>query len=336
MRYGFLDAVRGIAALLVVLEHGYTSYWPSIGHYSSDYFDLGRTGITLFFLASGFIIPVSIERTRSLRHFWVSRFFRLYPLYWLSLVAILLLSVVKPGALNYHDRSVWNAAINFTMFQEFVGVPHAIQLYYTLTLEMAFYIACSVLFVLGWLKRSVALSAFSVGVVFVIGTIAPLIVGKRAPMLALFALMTMFFGTVLYRYTEGTVSLRTIGWLLVGIVVVSIPGTYMNYVKYEKSVFSWDRHTFVAEFAPWVVAYLLFFGAFALRHREFPRPLRWLGLISYSVYLMHPLLLIISAKWAPDAGLSFLVLGTLALATVTYYLVEKPCIELGRRVRSRM
>jgi peptidoglycan/LPS O-acetylase OafA/YrhL len=80
----------------------------------------------------------------------------------------------------------------------------------------------------------------------------------------------------------------------------------------------------------------LFFAAFALRHHNFPKPLRWLGLISYSVYLMHPLLLIISAKWLPGAGISFLVIGTLVLATITYHLVEKPCIELGRRVRSRM
>jgi peptidoglycan/LPS O-acetylase OafA/YrhL len=73
-----------------------------------------------------------------------------------------------------------------------------------------------------------------------------------------------------------------------------------------------------------------------LRKFRFPEPLLWLGLISYSVYLMHPLLLVISAKWLPDTGMAFLIIGTLILATTTYHLVEKPCIELGRRVRSRM
>lgn len=333
-RLHFLDAVRGVSAFAVLIQHGAAQYWPAFSRFSAERFDLGRLGITLFFLTSGFLIPATIERGNSLRRFWQSRFFRLYPLYWLSLALVLVLSTVQPHALNYADHSVGNALVNVTMFQEFVGVPHAIQLYYTLTIELAFYVACSALFAVGLLRRSVLLSGFAIAGVGALGVVAPLVLERRAPMLGLFALMSMFFGSVVFRYLQGRVSLHTVGVLLLGIVAVTIPGVYVNYVRYPKMA-TWDRHTFIAEFAPWVVAYVAFFIAFVLRKAEVPAVLGWLGRISYSIYLMHPLVLIVTEDWSnPVLSMTFLVGATLMFATFTYYVIEKPLIDLGRRLGS--
>ncbi|MDQ1519448.1 MAG: hypothetical protein QOI55_521, partial [Actinomycetota bacterium] len=163
-RLTFLDSVRGLAAFAVLLQHGFAFYFPSFNRFAATRFDFGRMGVALFFLTSGFIIPVSLERGGSLKRFWTSRFFRLYPLYWLSLALVLLLSTVQPDALfaGFSDHIVRNTLVNITMFQEFVHVPHAIQLYYTLTLEMVFYLSCSVLFAIGLLRRSVALAVVAI------------------------------------------------------------------------------------------------------------------------------------------------------------------------------
>ena len=45
----------------------------------------------VFFLVSGYIVPASLERKGSVRGFWVSRVFRLYPLYLVALVTAILL-----------------------------------------------------------------------------------------------------------------------------------------------------------------------------------------------------------------------------------------------------
>ena len=47
-------------------------------------------------MVSGYIVPASLERKGSVRGFWVSRVFRLYPLYIVALVAAVLLAY-KPG-----------------------------------------------------------------------------------------------------------------------------------------------------------------------------------------------------------------------------------------------
>ena len=56
-----------------------------------DLFNAGRFGVALFFLISGFVIPFSFKEPRPLLRFALSRFFRLYPAYWLSLMLALLI-----------------------------------------------------------------------------------------------------------------------------------------------------------------------------------------------------------------------------------------------------
>jgi peptidoglycan/LPS O-acetylase OafA/YrhL len=334
-RLSFLDAVRGVAAFVVLLQHGFAFYFPSFAHFSATRFDFGRMGVALFFLTSGFIIPVSLERGGSLRRFWISRFFRLYPLYWLSLTLILLLSTVKSDVLfsNFADHIVRNTLLNITMLQELMRIPHATELYYTLTLEMIFYIACSVFFAAGVLRRSVALSATAIAVTAIAGVVFPLVVDHRAPMLGLFALTTMFFGTVVYRWVNGECSTRTMAALLGALAIVSAAGALINYDRFPK--ISGDHFTFMAASLPWLVAYLLFFGAVALRHADFPAVLKWLGLISYSLYLMHPIVLFSTAGWdtPPWPTFAFFVITSLAFATLTFHAVEAPFIAIGQKLR---
>ena len=94
-RFHSLDALRGIAALLVVWQHTSERFalLPNISEqgtllakiaYSVDF---GRIGVIIFFLISGFIIPSSLKGNdpRALKHFATKRFFRLYPVYWVSI-----------------------------------------------------------------------------------------------------------------------------------------------------------------------------------------------------------------------------------------------------------
>lgn len=72
-----LDALRGIAAVLVVLFH------LKMDTGNPDYgLHLGMTGVDLFFLISGFVIFMTLRKTSSSNDFVISRFIRLYPTYW--------------------------------------------------------------------------------------------------------------------------------------------------------------------------------------------------------------------------------------------------------------
>jgi hypothetical protein len=80
VRLAWLDALRGWAALVVALHHASYYYVPGLRSKMVDWFDPGRYGVLLFFLVSGYIVPVSLERHGDVRRFWIGRFFRIYPL----------------------------------------------------------------------------------------------------------------------------------------------------------------------------------------------------------------------------------------------------------------
>ena len=336
-RLGFLDFVRGIAAFAVLVQHTSETLWPSFNWATHQYVNIGRFGVVAFFLVSGYIIPFSLERGGSVRRFAVGRFFRLYPLYWVSLVAILLIYQVQHDALTpaFQTHTVLHAVVNLTMIQELVGVPHAIGLYYTLTVELVFYTLCAALFAFGLLGQSVRNAWVVLGGAVAAGTVAPFVIGHRAPMAGLFYVSSMFIGTVVYRYSTGYARLFDVQALVVAVGVFGLIGCYVNYVHFT-DLNDADPFTFQGATIAWSIAYLFFFAAFAMRRERFPNPFLWLGRISYSLYLMHPLIVVLVAHWTLRP-LAFVVVavGSLVLAEVTFRFVELPFQELGRRVQAR-
>src|ERR1044072_4333627 len=77
-RYGFVDAIRGFAAMAVVIEHAIESYYGQ-GVADTQIFSFGQFGVAAFLFVSVFVVPVSLERSQSVAKFWIGRFFRLYP-----------------------------------------------------------------------------------------------------------------------------------------------------------------------------------------------------------------------------------------------------------------
>lgn len=82
-RIQFLDGLRGIAILLVICFHSYTR-WPKFvpyGYQFSDFylFKYGYLGVQLFFLISGFVILMSLEKNKTFIQFIYKRWLRLFP-----------------------------------------------------------------------------------------------------------------------------------------------------------------------------------------------------------------------------------------------------------------
>lgn len=83
MRVTHLDGMRGIAIILVVLFHAYAG-WPEQVPYGDAYteiavFKFGWLGVELFFLVSGFVISVSLEKTTTFTVFMYKRWLKLFP-----------------------------------------------------------------------------------------------------------------------------------------------------------------------------------------------------------------------------------------------------------------
>lgn len=139
-RLGELDALRGLAAFGVMVFHYTTLYGINIGHTNPPSFDFpqGDYAVYLFFMISGFVIFMTLEKTRSASDFIVSRLSRLYPAYWASL-AVTAVFIYLAG-LKGQQLELWELLVNLTMFQQAFHVRHLDGAYWTLQVEMYFYI----------------------------------------------------------------------------------------------------------------------------------------------------------------------------------------------------
>lgn len=333
-RLDFLDGLRGVAVGLVLLQHIGELTVPAVRSFTTSTVQLGQLGVMVFFLCSGFIIPATLERTRrepgrrvALRAFWISRVFRLYPLYWLSLAgAALLVTVGRYAPEEPLAAGDWLA--NAAMMQLPAGAPHALGLYWTLAFEMVFYAVVSVLFLLGWHRRSVLVSlAASVACLGAAALAEPLL-GRPAP-LGMFCLATMFLGTVVHRWHSGEVRLRT----LVGCVGTTLAAGIAMLASALPGSSSADAPGFPPMLTAWLGAYAIFGAGVALRRRPVPGVLRRLGTISYSVYLVQALVLIaVPALPSPLLSAAVWTVLVIGVSETTYRLVEQPAVRLGRRL----
>ena len=141
-----LDAIRGLMALLVVFYHysaGLHIIMPDAPTTSWS-FAWGEYGVQGFFAVSGFVIFMTLDKTQRASDFAVSRFSRLFPAYWAAmLVTTAVVWLAGPSILH---RSAGEFAVNVTMLQSFFGVSNVDESYWTLGLELAFY----VLMLLAW------------------------------------------------------------------------------------------------------------------------------------------------------------------------------------------
>lgn len=147
-----LDTFRGIAAIMVVLFHfSMNRFLP----YFSNFLRLGNTGVELFFMISGFVIFMTLQYVKSGREFIINRLSRLYPTYWL-VVTLTFCLIILNCYLSFHDLHLVNInqyLINMTMFQHYFHVPDLDDPYWTMIVEMNFYIIMFCLYKANFLNK---------------------------------------------------------------------------------------------------------------------------------------------------------------------------------------
>lgn len=248
-RLAWLDALRGLAALVVVLHHGDVWRFVPHGRTIGDHFDLGVYGVMVFFLISGWIIPASLHRRGDVRGFWVGRLFRLYPL----LFVVVLATMAVPHAysavwLRLGDDPGWSLIANATLLQDFVGSPSAISVMWTLGFEMIFYYLVSALFVLRVHTRSATIACAFALASLAFGGLAgqSYLLGHFSSWFARHLLTAFVVGATLVglglilRGTARTIRLGSIGLAAMGLtlLIVSSPAPVFETMTIPATMFA--------------------------------------------------------------------------------------------------
>jgi peptidoglycan/LPS O-acetylase OafA/YrhL len=179
-RYGWIDALRGIAAVFVVFRHVGQYLFIGPASHAVRGFDPGLYGVMVFFLVSGYIVPASLERRGSIRRFWISRLFRIYPMAAVAVLAAVLLvttGIIPADPLLVKTEATMHPLVttigNLTMLQDLLGVTNTISVMWTLSYEMAFYLLLTALFVFNVHRHSAALASGLALVALVAGGAIP-------------------------------------------------------------------------------------------------------------------------------------------------------------------
>jgi peptidoglycan/LPS O-acetylase OafA/YrhL len=336
-RYGFIDAIRGIAACLVLLQHslyqsGLLGDWPGgeLTGFIPNWLELGETGVVAFFLVSGFVIPLSLERTRDFGLFWIHRALRIYPLY----VTVFIVTILVKEGGDIHSIRGWllDGLSHIFFLQEYLRQENFVGGSWTLFLEMVWYIAISVLALIYLNKRPNVLVCLSL-LISVLAQIACAF-GHHVPMGRLSMLICCVFGLVCYRREQGDISDRNffvLFGLLIFIIALNLFVGFKLFPSANPSV------SFQTAIDSWALAAVIFFIPFFMRQIALwdHSTLSFLGRISYSVYLLHGiiLMLLISMHGVGLIVVAFVV--TLGLSTLTYQFIELPPIRFGHSLKAR-
>jgi peptidoglycan/LPS O-acetylase OafA/YrhL len=310
-----LDALRGFAAFGVCLFH-------------FGLFKFGVAGVDLFFVISGFVIYMSIINSDSIKDFIASRFIRLFPCYWLSIsIAIIAMRLLTYHAIHYK----WNFVLgNLLMLQPIFKTTDLVGAYWTLYVELTFYILMSSLWYFKQLKNiELIILAGLLFMIIVNGT--HLIFQGRSPQyerlfMILRSLLPLFFshfntfsaGILFYIiYTKGNNTFRS-SLLILSFCITAIAHNDSAMIKNYLNVYE--------HLISLLVIYIIFLLIIKdkLPYLEF-KYLVVLGNISYVLYLIHQSLGT-DIKTFLRAGLGLFLSNTIAISAVltfslliTYY-----------------
>lgn len=338
-RLHFLDSLRGIAALLVVLYHLYGQLAEGLGSILPSIlikiFSHGHIGVAIFFVLSGFVIGRNMAGTNVngsyLGRFILRRSIRIDLPYWAAIFLALVLLIVKDKVLkiNVTYPDSFELFVHMVYLQDYLSIHPLSAVFWTLCLEIQFYL----LFALSmFFFRKLTIEAHSFFLAFT--SIISLLVycdffHLKIPGLFLPYWFFFVIGVFVERALDGKGSAYFV-FLLVAMIVGAI-------VKGGGA-------SLITAIVISLIIYLVGLGH-GLKSFLNVRPLQFLGAISYSLYLTHADVgwkaISVMQKIHPlntaqqEIALIYLAIGVLVsilFAFIFYLLIERPSLLLAKKI----
>ncbi|MBV9132149.1 MAG: acyltransferase [Chloroflexi bacterium] len=340
-----LDGIRAAAVMLVFLAHaGLNDRVP------------GNFGVTAFFFLSGYLITtllrMEFDRTGgvSLRAFYLRRVLRIFPPMYIVLLAASALAIAGliEGSVSVGGFAAQALYLsNYYIVQNgwWDGRAPGTWIYWSLAVEEHFYLVFPVVYIA--LRRFV--SSRTRQMLILLGLCGLVMAWRLALILLLGAdhdrtyvasdtrVDSILFGCILAVYGNPVLDETRIKsqWWKYLLFPLGLLGLLVSFLDTNPAFDDTVRYTLQGlSLVPLFVV--------AIRFPEWPlmrllnlKPVRYVGVVSYSIYLMHPTILFAINQWTHWHPLVVGVLSfgmTLGLATLMYRYVERPCGRLRKRL----
>ncbi len=355
-RFESLDWIRGLAALWVFAFHyGFSQSFQESFPGLFAFFRLGDLGVPIFFVISGYCMAVAVERSRakgdSIGQFLSRRFRRIYPTFWCSIavamavpVVIEFLSYLKTGTFAGLDRSEtsngwlvytpadWLGVITLTRVFFYLPDANGLQgkfnslnaVYWTLAIEVQFYLIVSLATV-----QRISLIHLNY-VLILVGTAWHYLLpsdlsGICLPYWPLFGAGIVLSQLTARGYPSHYVAIM-LKWLGLLLLPFSVVWLHQYWLPFCVCVMIWL----------WLLSTLDEKMARSQRHGPLPfkaigLSLTFLGVASYSIYLLHGRVMHLGNQVARQIfGVNstetdmMTILVTLIVCALFYWVAERP------------
>ncbi len=394
-----LDGVRGLAFLLVFEAHiTHAGVWGYGGNnpFISAFFGVGYTGVTLFFVLSGFLLFLPYTQALLFKKAWpqpkiyyIRRILRIFPGYFFSL--FILVMFTEPHFIQPRNWGQLIPFLTFTMgFYNSSGLINGP--YWTLAVEFQYYlilplIAFGILgltrlvrpekrlwMVVGSLVAMIIwglATSYYGGYFFnhpnqtfliprpLLNVVLFVVYGDRSKSLEDFAvgmLIAVGYLSIMnsprkdhhLRRIRQLLTVLLIPWIALSVYAI-LPSYPWAFVPRVFQAFPWLDEFTIALCYGYLVSAVLFKRPNGWLVRLFSwTPLRWLGLISYSLYIWHrPLIQILAENLGPDLQRLHPVLTISLFCIISFtvsvifcfflfVLIEKPGMRLSEKLRQQI
>jgi len=328
-----IQYLRGIAALLVVLSH---IAWKNIqagGSTMHWWHEAGTFGVDIFFIISGYIMVYITQnmhqKPHNIRIFLKKRFIRIIPLYWFYTLIALAIFILMPERVN-------SAGGGTDILKSFFLLPLAsnenylIGVGWTLHYEFLFYI----LFSFGLI-----LSRKTGNIVVVSAILFSVLFSIFIPMDGMSYIFYTFLNDIFIEFALGIflyfilLQVKNIHWVLsLSSIILGILSFYYLHTG--------GNFTGVHHIDTGTSAFLICFGMLSFEYLWKKRECKLLTILgnsSYSIYLLHPFILVavvmISSKLENILPLSenlliiIMLISSLVGGYISHVFIEKPLIK---------
>jgi exopolysaccharide production protein ExoZ len=333
-----MQAMRGFAATCVMIFHGTKMLHRELHYtYVHNIFLAGFMGVDVFFVLSGFIIfytskPESFQTANFLK----KRFVRIYPIYWLITIGLIVMYLLSPSPGQAYKRDPEVIAASFTLFPQ---AQYVLGVAWTLAYEIIFYlvfaITCSIS--VKWFYRT-----FVAWAAIILITYFFHIESRYFAVNALVnpIILNFSFGCLLaYLYkNHRTFAYWRSAVAFGAILVVTAWTVYYLAISHDPTAFT----SLMSRVYLFGIPSAILIGGLLYFTKPVPRLLVNVGDASYSLYLIHGTVLSFLLKMVSKVHLSghfnnffgttLLFALTIGVSLVFYNYIEKPMLAYLNKV----
>lgn len=352
-KYDYIDALRGIAILGVILVHCSAVIAPD-SQALRYLMDEGTRGVQFFYIASALTLCMSWnmrspQEGNPVRDFYIRRFFRIAPLFYLAIAFYVYLNGMGPAYWSPNGTKWWFIAMTATFLHGLhpETINSVVPGGWSIAVEMSFYLILPFLLPhIKSIKAGCIALAISLLLYFLNNKIAPHLfsyppnqdyLNHHFAFINFFGQLPVFFVGILgYLILQRQYSKKV--FISAALIALALFG-YL----FASSAFELPHH---------VIAGCLF-TAFAILLANWPSALfvnqitRTLGRLSFSLYLTHFAVIKLSqdsgfsalfkkSDWNSVAYYLCIVVAATVVAFITHELIEKPGIRLGKHLIAKL